>query len=503
MGRWGKRASILLQLLALSLGPSEGCKKEGRDLDRLLAALRSCDLEKTCEEALSKVKALPPEVKETSEGQKIRTLALKLKLIEASAFPDNPSPSLQKTSFSEIKAEASALGLEDAFKVAELLEAPTCERFLALSYVSRPEFRPLALLARIKVLATLLAPVEAFKAAEFGMAAKGLLGCTLSQRATLATSLVEARSLLSRLVEECRSFEDLPKPLAKSCDNARSLVFERPLPLPWPDVGAGDLFYAMLPRSMRGLGIRGTPPWAFVVAAGRLGVFDQAVLGEGVTASPEQTVDWRLDLRQRHTQDELKYVFSEAFSTRKPYPLGDGSVVFMVVDASTTASELFEVLDAFLATSDALLAIGAHVFGQPEPIFIPLNYRIEERILLDPLGIPTSFGKEAPIEVTLEPFSITLQGNEVFSSTPKDLESALLKLYTRVEDLVGPKARPLRLRVGKTVPFERVISVLETLSFKVPKEDAKEGRFRSAGPQRGRDGAPARLCKVAVVAPIE
>lgn len=492
--------SLVLLLVA-------ACKGRDPDADRLLGALRACDYGATCASALAQARSLAPDVAAGADGVEVRRLALRVGLQAAAAFPPLDPAAFPPPSAADLAGEAEALGDPDAVVVASLLARPSCKAFqdaLAVHESGGP-LAQAALMAGMHALAQVLAAITPDRVSEFARAARDLIGCTVSERASPAAVLVQVRQLLHDLARQCQRSPPSEAVAQSSCKAVQDLLAHRTLPLPWPDAGGGDLLYTMPPASLRSTGLHQTPPFALVLAAGRLGVFDQPVLAPGVLASPETRVDWVLDLRGRHLPDDVVLALQGVLETRKPIALEEVQAVFFVVDRATPASEFFEVLLALTAASDAVAAIAMTLPGRPDPVFLPVNYWIEGRVLMDPLGRGRAFGRDPPLVVRLAPFRAEVARRdraevvEFPAGNPVDLRP----LYRAALSLIGDEsAVSARVIADGPVPVGLLASVLEVLSFRVPDPALESpGAFGSAVPLRGRDARPLPLCSVFVVAP--
>ncbi len=442
-----------------------------------------------------------------ADGLEVRRLALRVGLQAAAAFPPLDPAVFPPPSAQDLAKEAEVLGDPAAGAVATLLARPSCKALqdtLAVSESGDP-LASSALMAGMHALAQVLAAVTPDRASGFAQAARDLIGCTMSDRASPAAVLVQTRQVLHDLAQRCRRSPP-PEALAQSsCQAVQDLLARRPLPLPWPDAGAGDLLYTTPPASLRATGLHRTPPFALVLAAGRLGVFDQPVLAPGVLASPEIRVDWVLDLRGRHVPDDVVLALQGVLEARKPVALEEVQAVFFVVDRATPTSELFEVLLALTAVSDAVAAIAMTLPGRPDPVFLPVNYWIEHRVLMDPLGRGRAFGRDPPLVVRLAPFraEVAHRDRTEVVEFPGGNPADLRPLYRAARSLIGEETSvSARVISDGPVPVGLLASVVEVLSFRVPDPALDSpGAFASAAPLRGRDARPLFLCPVTVVAP--
>lgn len=497
-------AAVAAALLLLA-----ACKGRDPGAARVLGALRDCDYGATCASALAQARSLPPDVAAGTDGVEVRRLALRVGLQAAAAFPPLDPAAFPPPSPADLAGEAEALGDTDAGVVASLLARPSCKALqdaLAVHESGGPLAQS-ALMASMHALAQVLAAITPDRASEFARAARDLIGCTVSDRATPAAVLVQTRQLLHDLATRCRRSPPSEAVAQSSCQAVQDLIARRPLPLPWPDAGAGDLLYTMPPVSLRATGLHHTPPFALVLAAGRLGVFDQPVLAPGVLASPETRVDWVLDLRGRHVPDDVVLALKRVLEARKPVALEEVEAVFLVVDRATPTSELFEVLLALTAVSDAVAAIAMTLPGRPDPVFLPVNYWIERRVLMDPLGRGRAFGRDPALVVRLAPFraEVAYRNRTEVVEFPGGNPVDLRPLYRAARSLIGEETSvSARVISDGPVPVGLLASVIEVLSFRVPDPALDSpGAFGSAAPLRGRDVRPLPLCSVFVVGPAD
>ncbi len=419
--------------------------------------------------------------------------------MDPSLFPQIPAQDLVQ--------EADALGEPDAGAIASFLARPTCaalRRVLDTAESGGP-WSGAAWAAATSALAETLAAATPERATSLALAARDLVGCLLSDRASLTTALVKTRNLLHDLAHRCRTSPRGDPVERASCEAVLDLLANRTLPLPWPDASGGDLLYTMPPTSLRQVGVHLTPPFALVLAAGRLGVFDQPILAPGVLATPETRVEWVLDLRQRHRPDDVVLALKAVLETRKPVILDSVPVVFFVVDRATPTAEAYEVLLALTAVSDAVGALALTVPGRPDPVFLPVNYWITDRILMDPTGRGRAFGRDPALVVRLAPFRAEVAYRdrtevvELSNGQAVDLRSLYRAALALVGDEVSPSARVVS---EGPVPVNLLAGVIEVLSFRVPDAALETpGAFRAVAPLRGRDARPTLLCSVVVVAP--
>lgn len=514
------RACVVIGSLA-TLGVA-GCDKGTRSLEEWKAALSGCDYGDACIRATRAAREMGPDVGDTTLGLEVRALALKAGIHAMAAFPPGMDDFLDKTgmeggkAYAALKADAKALSAapewashtSGALSLLEFLATPSCEGFKTVSAVrvTGGFFADSAALVSMGALAQLFASAEPDMAHLFGKVARSLVGCTMTERASTAAVLVEARNRLMDHVDDCSRAKPADAALRSSCKEAAAMLESRSLALPLPDVGAGDLLGAMLPKSLRGVGVNMTPPWALVLTAGRLGVWDQSVMEPGSRKSESIIVSPLMDLRKPHVADSVFYMVREAFGARKVLQLGKVPVCALVVDRSTTIKELFEVLQSILAASDAIPLVATSAVGRPAPTFVPINFRVTRRIMLDPSGSRTFFGTGPVLEAGLSSFAITfdLEGQKrtaelgrAYSGRDRDLRAA----YQAARELADQSPESsMHLVVRPTVPTDLLLEVLQALSIRIPEPNLETQRhFRSASPLRRSNGGYDYLIPVTVV----
>ncbi|NOZ01414.1 MAG: hypothetical protein GXP54_05935 [Deltaproteobacteria bacterium] len=502
------------------------CKTSQSNLEKWTKALGSCDYGETCRQAFEAVGHLEPALAESPEGIAARMQRLKVELGALASFPPGMDGFLDKAglsgikAFKDMKSEATALktsaelakDLDESLEIMDFLGAPDCDGFKSVQRIIKNggAFADTASMVAVSALAQIFISIGPDTAHMYGEVARSLIGCTLAGRSSAASILVEARNLFYDQVEQCSTLKPVETAYRSTCDEARKLAKERALPLPFPDIGAGDLLGAMLPRSIRGAGISVTPPWALVLTAGRLGIWHQTILDAGVRKSAAVVVKPMIDLRKPHIGDDVFYAVRQAFKTRKDWEFNGTQMCPVIVDRSTTASELFEALDGLFSESKAIPMIATAVAGRVSPTFVPVNYRISRRTLVDSLGARAPFGKDAPIEATLSPFTVDLDrlgtsrhieiGNDFRAKAP-DLRA----VYKAVLDLVKDHGSlPLRLKVGPTVPTGLLMRVIQTLALRVPPANLETARtFQAALPLRRPDGRFDQLISLFVLMPAD
>ena len=503
-----RRSRLVLGVACwIGIGFAGACERGSSELARLREDLRACDYGAACASAMKAVQALPPPAASSAEGVEARRLAIRVALLALAAFPPLKPGSFEPPPATRLLEEAQALQEPDAAAVAEMLARPTCEALRAVRRVeeSQGPWADVARTARAQVLAQVLASVTPEQAHEHGEAARALIGCSMSEGASPAALLVEMRNELYDLADRCAAVSASDPIVRASCEAIRTLQARQALALPWPEFGSGGLPYVLPPQSLRGTGVRTTPRFLFLLSAGRFGVVDQPSLAPGIRATPDLRIEWLADLRDRHRPEDLVPVIEHALKGRELRVMNEVPVAFFAVDRATVAADLFEVLTALTAASDAVAAVALEDRTHAVSLFFPLNFLIPNRMLLDPLGDARAFGGGA-LRVVLSPFRADLRFAEqtaavaISGRTSRDLRD----LYRAARTLLSDRAAPARIEVADTVPFALLTAVVEALSFVVPDAAMRDaGSFDQTMPARRQDSRPVPLCPVIVVSPIQ
>ncbi len=322
--------------------------------------------------------------------------------------------------------------------------------------------------------------------------------------------LVEARGRFYDLVETCDDSARTDVSWQASCQEARSIAM-KPLPLPYPSAESGEMLGALLPPALRELGVSFTPPWMFVLSAGRVGVVDQPVLAPGIRQTPDIRVEPLLDLRERHKPDRLGAGLTRAMEGRKPHDLGPMQIVALLVDRGATFQDLSELLEALLVATDATPVVAILPSRNRAPIWLPLNWRMEKRILMDPIGVRLAMGPAPTLRGNLGPFSARLAA-EGSGTEARDVSlgidpsqspghTDLRGLYRTVAEIVRDRTDASAiLTVEPNVLVGLLLNVLEALSYRVADQQfVSNAAFDAAAPLRVRGGAYSFLVRSVVL----
>jgi hypothetical protein len=257
-----------------------------------------------------------------------------------------------------------------------------------------------------------------------------------------------------------------------------------------------------------------TPPWVFVLSAGRLSVLDQKVLPPGERAAGEMAIAELIDLRRPHRIDDLRIVVGETLKTRKLLSIRETvDVIALAVDRSAVFSDLAEILEAIIAETDAYPVVGVLPPGYRNPMWLPLNYRMSFRPLLDPLGQVRVFAQAgAALDLAMTPFSLTLRG----------AEPAQVAEFGRGGELEGMRRADLRaayslvaghlaerkdgasahLSVAAAVPAGLLFPMLDVLANRFsPQALSSASAFVNARTRLGPGGQPELMVPLVVIRP--
>jgi hypothetical protein len=518
----------ILVLSAATIIAIPDCRSTKDPLSELATRLETCDYSDACAQSVKGLESIPADLLGSGRGIRARLAALRIGIHALAGFPPGNGDFLRaagirpETAHGRLAAEARALDkadssseAADAQEIVDFLGRPGCKGFLALDQIRdrRGRFEDSAFLAQFSVLAQILASATPEEAHETARLARDLVGCTLSDRASSAVVMMEMRNRLYDLVESCPDGEGMDAVIRTSCSEARKLAETRALSLPLPDPGYGDLGGATLPAGMRGLGRVFTPPWVIVLAAGRVALLEQTVVSPRFRQVPEQQIRPLLDLRTRHRPEDLVTELTMAFENRRHARFEGHAVAAVAVDRASTTRELLEVLDALLAVSDGIPFVAVMPPGGRTPVFLPINFRFQNRVLFDCLGVKRIPRQPSvPVQVTLDPFSLTVQvGSRVRtgeftrfgqgSTARPDLRAAYQAAVEAIEGADGSQAT---LTVAPAVPAGLFVNLLEVLSSRVPPNAVgSPEQFENAVPLRRMDGMPEPLLPVVVVQPGE
>ena len=474
-------------------------------------ALRRCDYSTQCSRAVAAVAALDEETRESRAGMELRMLALEAVIGAIASFPSANEGFLSDcgkspaSAMAEATNEALALasmgvyGAAEASEVLAFMKAPSCAGLERLGQVRRSREKALAAMAQMSVLGQTLAAMEPHRAGFFAEVARQLVGCNLSERASPAALLVELRNRFYDLLDQC-AFD------TGSCERAKALARSHSMGLPLGEASSGTVVGALVPVSLRGLGISFTPPWIFVMSAGRLGVVDQVRLGpleRQVRDPPDSEL---MDLRAPRGPHVMQSVLHHALEKRKPWDGLGLPVAAVAVDRSTTAADLLDLLEALSSVSDAVAVAAILPEGGRLPTYYPLNYRFESRPLLDPGGGIRAFPRKGPdLTIELGPFAATVSSarGERLVSLPRDMGLPDTRdLYRAAKELAPPPQEALgtvRVVVDPAVPVGLLLGAIESVAVQCPDSALTSLRaFASAAPVRTAS-RPAWLVPVSVV----
>lgn len=499
----------------------------GAPPESVLEALRSCDGADNCAEAVKAARSLTGPARSTPRAVEARLLAMRALLTAAGGFPGPAEAFLAKTGVAGAEAvntvaadaaemvAAGTLGAEDAAAVAAFLKEPVCahlDRVEEIASGSGP-FARAAALAEMSVIGQVLAAMSPHDVHHYAEAARGIVGCRMSEMAPPAAVLVELRNRFYDRVEDCATAAGADAAFRASCQALAQLAATHTLPLPLADASSGTVAGAQVAVSTRGIGLSFTPPWILVLSAGRLAVVDQVLLPPGARQVMPPRETQLLDLREPHGASVVQSALHHALSKRKPFGHGGVEVAAVALDRFATASDLFELLEGLLAVSDAIAVAAVLPAGGRAPVFLPLNYRMETRILLNAQGIVDSFPKTGPhVVVEVGPFAATVRSSSVERTV--DLPRAgpervpagadLRDLYRAVIEAApaaSERGATARVLVEPTVPSALLLGVMEGIAVRVAREALSAGGdFAAATPMRAR-GSPVWLVPLQVLAP--
>lgn len=501
-----------------------GCRGRDEVLDRLSTTLAKCDDASACAKAVADLRSLDRERRDSPEGVEARLRALRLSIAALASFPEPDRPFLEgaglepERAIALLEEDARAIeslgargaGSGDARVVLAALREPSCARLQALEGVEAGggRFADVSHLVRLGIVAQVVGSVEAARVQAYSDVARLLLGCRMPAESGDAEVLVGARLHLEDLLASCPKGAGAVAQLGMSCERAAEIV-KRPMPLPMPGLVSGELAGAMLPFG-RGYGLSFTPPWVLVVAAGRLRVVDQPILAPGARKVPEPAPVELLDLRRSHRLEDVRTAVYLAWKDRPPVEVLRRKVFPLAVDRAETYADLMEVLEAVLSESDATPALALLPSGARNAYFLPINYRIANRPLMDPWGTRRTFVEKPPaLDFDLNPFALTVRGPgfersvEVMSpanvSGPRRLD--LRGVYQLVLEAAGQGGeRSARLAATSTVSVGLVTGLLEAVAARLDAAAlASPGTFATAPALRGRNGDPSVLVPLVVI----
>ena len=495
-----------------------GCSSKQKD--SLQNDLQTCATAATCGLAFSKAVA-----QEQLDGP-TSLAAIETGLLAASEFPEIQPAFLESAGldlaglFGAIDALITKMGQQasDAALVFKALKEPVCENFIHLDDV-KADFAPAASLLKMTTLGHLVSAAEPDKADVIAAGAELLIGCTMSERTLPDAMVVEMRNRFYDLVDKCP--KDAIGVVERSCQVARTVMQEKTLPLPLPSVASGDFAGAILPVG-HGTGLRLNPSWVLVLSAGHLSVLDQRVLQPGVRTAGESEISDLFDLRRPHQPNEVLQVLREVMSSRTAIELDDRSkVVALAVDQSTVFSDLAEVLEALMvagqgtepgdSSKDIHPVIAALPAGFQSPMWVPVNYRMSYRVLMDPVGKLIRYpAKGKAMNLALTPFFLsTVDAPKKSAEFVRNIDSDGIRQvdlrpgHNLVSGLVKDGYQPFaKMSVAGAVPAGLLVSMLDGLAndFR-PEALASAGAYATARMQFGKMGRPQLLMSAIVIRP--
>jgi|GEM_PF-2926641 len=478
--------TVLLTLFA--------CK---RSEDLVARALSNCDFKSECISAFQKVLQNPAAVPASTAR-----LAVKVALSVLTAFPSD-STVLSSLGLYSNRTKLSRLveqiGDSEAKEILDYIEKPGCEGLAKVKWLMEHgvDYNEFALSALVARLAEILASTTPHYAHEAAEASKIVVSCLGEDVRDGLSAVLKVRELLKDALEGCGRVEHIQ--VRRTCLNAQKMLTEKPLFLPFPEVISGEIFSAVLPRSLRKAGIALTPPWVLVLSAGRLGLYKQGML-QGETAYVPEKVKWFFDMRKPYTLPGLALSLKEETSSLSFYEMGGVQVYFILADKNTAWMEFVQLLEAMLTLSDAVALIGV-AYVKENLLFIPFNYRERGRRLLGYDGMEVVFGDEKGLLFEIDPFSATLsmaqegQRVEIGSEEHRDLRG----VYQKTVELANNNAVSCLFKSSDSVRLDLIVALQEAVSFKVSKDAlSSPSVFAKAPALRGERGRPQLLCRVVV-----
>jgi len=504
-----------------------GCLRRDDALRRLNRQLADCSDRAACALAVKELRGLPQESRESADGAEARIRALRHCLVAVASWPEMDRAFLEgagmtpERALGTLEEEARSLerlpgkgpgsGARDVRTILEALREPRCDRIQALQALEQGagRFSDVAWLAEAGLLAHLLGAIDPLQVQGFGDTARIWIGCTLPPDAEDAEVLVAARDRLGQAIGYCPRAAGSAPGIREVCDRLEQAFSRWELPLHWSGLSRGEVAGALLPRT-RGGGLSFSPPWVFVISAGRLLRAEAPVIPAGQTERVPEKKTTLLDFRTRHGVQDVRLVVSQTLKDHAPVEIRGRKLIPLAVDRSETFQDLAEVLEALLAETDAVPALALIPEGGRSLSFLMLNWRFSERPLWDVWGTRRAFlsGPKA-LSLSLSPFAMSLESGdgerEVELLPTEDGESrGLLPLraaYEAAVSLAGPEGeRSGRLAVQGSVSVGLLVQVLEALAARVDRTAlAHESLFASAPPLRDRGGPPQALLPALVL----
>lgn len=504
-----------------------GCPGRDDAPRRLNRALADCTERAACAAAVKELRGLTKEFRESAEGVEARIRAMRHSLVAVASWPEvdraflegagiTPERALatleeEARSLESLPVRGAADSLKDVRTILEVLREPRCERFQALQVLEQAagRFSDVAWLAEAGLLAHLLGAIDPLQVQGFGETARIWLGCTLPPDAEDEEVLVAARDRLVQAIGNCPRAAGSAPGIREVCVRLEQAVARWALPLPWSGLSRGEVAGALLPRS-RGGGLAFSPPWVFVISAGRLLLAEAPAIPAGQAERVPEQKTTLLDFRSRHGIQDVRLVVSQTLKDHAPVEVRGRTLIPLAVDRSETFQDLSEVLEALLAETDAVPALALLPQGGRSLSFLLLNWRFSERPLWDVWGARRAFlGGPKALSLVLSPFALTLESAEGVREVellPSDEGEGrgLLPLraaYQAALALAGPEAeRSGRMAVQGSVSVGLLVQVLEALAAHVDASAlAHESLFAAAPPLRERGGPPKALLPALVL----
>lgn len=514
-------------IIIAAIAASSGCRKD-EVLDRVTATLGKCDDAEACAKAVADLRSLDRSRRDSDEGIEARLRALRVSIAALATFPEADRAFLEGAGLEPERAmelleeEARSIeslgergaGAADARTILSLIRQPSCERLQALEVLEGTggRFTDVAYMTHLHTLARMVGQVQALRVQAYADFARVLLGCTLPRDSDDAEVMLAARLKLDAVASACpRGSGTLPQ-VQESCRKAAEIA-DSALPLPLPGLASGELAGAMLPAG-RGYGLSFTPSWILVLTAGRLLILDQPVLPPGAKTIVRTVPTLLVDLRQDHGPQNIRFAISDAREHRPDIEYRGLKMFPLAVDRTATYADLMEVLEAMLAESDAIPSLALLPAGARTPFFLPINYRISYRPLVDPWGGRKVFAKEPPpLDLFLSPFTLVIRAPGIdktveVMTTPGEggaMRQDLRAAYLAVSEVVGDgPARSARLTAAPSAYVGLLAAVLEGLAARVsPGRLNSPNSFATAAFLRDRDGRPEGLVPLIVLRATE
>lgn len=361
------------------------CKWHSK-IEKLCEDLEGCRFDDKCAKAVEGITRLSEEERQSSKGIEARLLAIEniiySKIVDqgfAKRAKIEDAIEWAKNEYIGLKRDvAQSSELEELEKVFAFLRIPTCETWMALLDLSQSNsrFRRLAEMVALSKVYEILKKHSPDEVHLAEMLARDMIGCTMSSLASPSAVMVEIRNIFYDLVDKCDESKG-----TSFCEEVKRFAKEMVLYFPIPNVQDGMLFNALLPKNVRGFGIEINGPWFLILSAGRLYLRNQGSLPPKIRQVIEPEMRQIFDLREPHTLDHILAVFRTHLKERRFLAINNMKIVGLIVDKNAPTKELFEVLEALTADTDAFFMIATHDERTTKPKFIPLNYKYAFRAL--------------------------------------------------------------------------------------------------------------------------